>query len=53
MSLAVVKARIKCEYCEKTLAGRNGLQAHLESVHVQLVHRYLECEAVFTDRSNL
>ena len=49
--LVEVKQRIKCEYCEKTYSNRSNLQVHLESVHMQLVHRCPDCDATFADRS--
>ena len=48
-----VKQRIKCEYCEKTYAFPAGLRTHLESVHMQLVHRCPDCDATFTQRGHL
>jgi hypothetical protein len=35
LSLAVVKARIECEYCEKTYANRSGLNDHVIAIHMQ------------------
>jgi hypothetical protein len=43
---------LKCEYCDKTYGSRQGLQKHLESVHMQLAHRCLECDLPFTSRSD-
>ena len=48
-----VKQRIKCEYCDKTYSNRSNLQQHLESVHMQLVHRCPDCDAPFTRKSHL
>jgi hypothetical protein len=53
-SLAVVKARIKCEYCDKLYAYRSGLDVHVKPSSTVWVRFACEqCDYLATRKSDL